>query len=107
MQSNIWGENWKFFFFDDKVSNNFLSSPSVDLFKDYITPKDSKNAPKKFTDCQKLFSECRAPNEHPIGIKKRRKPLKEENETTYETPVEDTTTPDVDIVTQYVKQRKN
>lgn len=71
-------------------------------------PKDATNAPKQFTDCQKLYSECRAPNEHPVGVIKRRKQLKDKNETTNETPVEDTTTPEVDdVVTKYVKLRKN
>jgi hypothetical protein len=73
-----------------------------------LTAKDAKDAPKQFTDCQKLYSECKAPNEHSVGVKKRRKPLKEKNETTNETPIEDTTTPEVevDVVTQYVKKRK-
>jgi hypothetical protein len=70
-----------------------------------VTPKNTNISPKKFTDCGKLYSECKAPNEHPIAVKKRRKQLKEKNETT--TPAVEETTLEVDVVTQYVKQRKN
>lgn len=68
-----------------------------------MTPKDDANAPKEFTDCAKLYSECRAPNEHPIGVNKKRKQSR--NRTTTPTYSEETTN-EIDPVTKYVQQRK-
>lgn len=75
---------------------------SIELFKQYVTPKSSSDSPKKFTDCARLYSECRAPNEHPIGLNKKKKYNKLKNQTT----VNDETTTEIDPVTQYVQQRK-
>lgn len=87
-----------------RIVNNSLIINRVELFKEYVTPKNAKSSPKKFADCGKLYSECKAPNEQPIGLKKRRKQLKDKNVTT--TPAVEETTLEVDIVTEYVKQRK-
>lgn len=85
--------------------NSFLIR-RVELFKQYVTPKNNESAPRQFTDCAKLYSECRAPNEHPIGVdsKKRRKNFKNKNQTV--TPTVEETTQEVDLVTEYVQSRK-
>lgn len=84
---------------------NFLPC-SVELFKQYVTPKNNESAPRQFTDCAKLYSECRAPNEHPVGVvsNKKRKNFKDRTQTV--TPTVEETTPEIDIVTQYVQSRK-
>ncbi|CRK90975.1 CLUMA_CG004664, isoform A [Clunio marinus] len=67
----------------------------VELFKEYVTSKEGPQAPKKFTDCAKLYTECRAPNETSTGIiRKRRKQIRrQKNSTTTESnSVEETTT---------------
>lgn len=78
----------------------------IELFKQYVTPKNNESAPRQFTDCAKLYKECRAPNEHPIGVdsKKRRKNFKNKNPTV--TPTVEETTQEVDLVTEYVQSRK-
>lgn len=76
---------------------------SVELFKEFITPRDATEAPRKFTDCARLYSECRAPNEQPIGVNK--KEVRRKYQTV--TPsTNDETTIEVDLVTQYVQQQR-
>lgn len=91
--------------FDLMSFNSFHSSLSVELFKEYITPKDDSSAPKQFTDCAKLYKECRAPHEQPIGVNMKRKQLKNKNQTG--TPSVEETTSEADPVTQYVAQQRN
>jgi hypothetical protein len=82
---------------------------SIELFKDYTSPKEGPKAPKKFTDCARIYSKCIAPNEHPIGLKKKRKSalkVKNETESINESINEIDATTEIDPVTQYVKQRK-
>lgn len=81
-----------------------FSSTSIELFKEYVVSKDDPKAPKKFTDCAKLFSECRAPNEHSVGVKKMF--AKKKNQTVIVTPAEAEVTTEIDPVTKYVKKGK-
>jgi hypothetical protein len=69
-----------------------------------VTPKSDPKAPKKFTDCAKLYSECIAPNEQSVAVHKKNK-LKLKNQTTTPTYAEETTN-EIDLVTKYVKERK-
>lgn len=83
---------------------------SVELFKEYITPKDASKAPHTFTDCAKIYSECRAPNEQPLGVAKKKKLRKNKSTTTTPSDIEETTieTNEMlrDVVSQYVQQSK-
>lgn len=73
-------------------------------------PKDDPKSPKKFTDCAKLFSECRAPNEHPVGVNKKEAIKKnhfiKKVHTVIVTPAEAEATTEIDPVTEYVKKGK-
>ena len=93
-------------FYQQSLKIITFNSNSVELFEEYVTPKDNANSPKQFTDCAKLYSECRAPNEQPIGaVNKRKKPIKNKNKTSTQPLVEETT-PEIDPVTQYVQQKR-
>lgn len=90
---------------DKSFNSIFLPHHSVELFKQYVTPKDGPDAPKQFVDCAKLYSECKAPNEHSVGVNKRRRVYRRKNQTT--TPAyEEETTNEVDPITQYVQKKK-
>lgn len=88
-----------------KTFDFIFSLYRVELFKEFVTPKDGDNAPKKFTDCAKLYTECRAPNEQPTGVIKK-KQLRRRNQTVTPSTIDETTV-ESDLVTQYVQQQRN
>lgn len=100
MHSSTSGE-FEYFFNQER----FFTVPyRVELFKEFVTPKDNTDAPRKFTDCAKLYSECKAPNEQPIGVVKK-KQLKRKYQTVTPSKVDETTL-EADLVTQYVQQQR-
>lgn len=79
---------------------------SNDVFKHYRLDKESPKYPKKFADCEKLYSDCEIPKEG-YSTKKRRRYFKRRNQTASEE--ETTVNPNIettDLITKYVKDQE-
>jgi hypothetical protein len=86
---------------------------SIELFSQYVTPKNEINSPKVFADCGKMYSECQVPerSSNPGVVKRRRKFNQKKNVTSSETESFDEQTTFAPVsaeeISNYVQRRSH
>lgn len=83
----------------------------IELFSQYVTPKNETNSPKVFADCGTMYSECQVPvrSSNSGVVKRRRKFNQKKNVTSSETFDETTEIAPVSAeeISNYVQRRSH